>query len=72
MCPRHVRSYHRRPLRLAHPRRTFSNVLQLAATGGTLYEVPLAEWERRDSTDEVCYIDGAYYPHVAPALARAG
>ena len=49
----------------------FFNVLQLAATGGTLHDVPLAEWDRRDSTDEVCYIDGAYYLHVVPALARA-
>ena len=35
------------------------SVVQLASPDGTLHAVPLALWEQRHSSDEVCYIDGA-------------
>ena len=56
------------PLPLEH----FDNIFQLADRDGTLRNVTLAEWEQREPLDEVCYVDGACYPHVIPTLARAG
>ena len=37
-----------------------------------MHAVPRAQWEQRESRDEVCYIDGARYPHIVPNLARVG
>ena len=48
------------------PAEHFSHVFQLAAADGTLEGVHLAAWERRDSTDEACYIDGACCPPRRP------
>ena len=54
------------------PSSHFENVFQLADHDGTLRAVTLAEWEQRQRPHEVCYVDGACYPHVIPSLARAG
>ena len=54
------------------PAAHFENVSQLADPDGTLRTVTLPEWEQRQHPDEVCYVDGACFPHVIPSLGRAG
>ena len=51
---------------------TWHAPFQLADHDGTLRTVTLDAWEQRQHPHEVCYVDGACYPHVIPSLARAG
>ena len=54
------------------PSTHFESIFQLADQDGTLRTVTRSEWEQRQHLDEVCYVDGACYPHVIPSLSRAG